>query len=403
MKFIQKISNYIAFKKNDKKVSLIQDHDITQEVLDMLVQDAQPTWWVVPNYIPQLEHIEDIWETIVWLRDATWKTLYHGNSKKIVSAQSTIKIILYAYALEKWTHRSKIAWSEAVWLPFNDDPITHGKTKTAAHPLNNAWWISSASEITDWDDFLWFVRDICANDTINILSDVYESEKLHRQNNLKLAASLAAAWRIAHDHIQNSLDYYTRASALWVHVDDMLNMWSILMLGWKDHAWNQVLQHNTVVRVINAMNSFWLYDATARMWLMHSGTRSLAAKSGVSWLVLFVNPYAGTYVTLGHHLDRQWNSAFGMQISAGLNELLSHGWAMRLDLEWREELMQYYEEDLIDYTQEEALRRLKNNTFCNDSFILSHMAIEEMKSVSEKEQQLISYWLQSCYMKDHAH
>lgn len=403
MKFLQKISTYIRFKKNETTKSLIQDHGINKEVLDMLVQDAQPTWWVLPNYIPQLEHVKNPWETIVWLRDATWTTLHHGNINKIVSAQSTMKIMLYAYALEKWIHRSKIAWSEAVWLPFNDDPITHGKSKTAAHPLNNAWGISSASEITDWDDFLWFIRNICKNDSIVILDDVYQSEKKHRQNNLKLAASLAAAWRIAHDHIENSLDYYTRASALWVSVQDILHIWSILMLGWKDHAWNQILQHNTVVRVINAMNSFWLYDATARMWLMHGGTRSLAAKSWVSWLVLFVNPYAGTYVTLWHHLDRQGNSAFGMQIAAWLNELLSHEWAMRLDIAWREELMEYYEQDLVDYTQEEALHRLKNNTFCNESFILSRMAIEEMKRVSEKEQQLISYWLQSCSIKDHSH
>jgi hypothetical protein len=51
--------------------------------------------------------------------------------------------------------------------------------------------------------------------------------------------------------------------------------------------------------------------------------------------------------------------------------------------------MAWYQNDLTLYTQHEAIHRLKKNTFCTHSFILSHEAIQGMIRESKKEEELI--------------
>ncbi len=71
MHSLKHLYDHIHLHHDAQKISLIQEHGITQQELDALVKDAQPDGGVLPNYIPQLEHIEHPAETIIIVRDST--------------------------------------------------------------------------------------------------------------------------------------------------------------------------------------------------------------------------------------------------------------------------------------------------------------------------------------------
>jgi glutaminase len=352
----------------------------------------------VPNYIPELEKMAWVDDSIVAISDIWWNTITIGNTKKVVSAQSLIKILLYAYALEQWIPWYVISNNEAVWLPFNQDPVVSGNKKTAWHPLNNAGGISSASHIKDRDEFVWFVRICTNNPDINILQDIYLSEKKHRENNLKLSASLASAWRYSAARIEEVLEYYTKSCSLGVTVDDVLHIWKILMSWWVDQTGNRILQHDTCVFVINAMNTFGLYDESNRINLMVAWTKTLAAKSSVSGLILWVNPYVSTYVTLGHHLDWVWNSVFWIQCAKELNVLLNPSNALRLDTETQHKLFEHYLSETELFTKHTVIHRIQERNYCKQSCLLSQEEIQELFNDIHTTQKDIEMYIESCFL-----
>ena len=376
---------------------ILEQKNITHLDLEKVVQSSKPDTGCIPNYIPELEHIINHDDLVLSVSDMAGNKIEIGDTKKMVSAQSLIKVLLYAYALEQWVHRYDISNNEAVWLPFNQDPIVTGSSQVAGHALNNAWWISSASYINQRDDFVKFVRTCCENQDINVLQDIYASEKSHRENNLKLSASLAAAGKYPADRIEEVLDYYTKASSLWITVNDALRIGILLMQGGKNDAWERKLQHDTCVYIINAMNSFGLYDESSRINLMVAGTRALAAKSGVSWLILRVNPYVSTYVTLGHHLDRTGNSVFGIQCALTLNILLSKKDALRLDPDTQKRMLEHYIQDTENFTKKEALKRIQKKVYCTHSCLLSHEDIQAMLDSLSTDHHNIKKYVHTCF------
>lgn len=387
--------------------------DMTHIDLWHIYDISTPPTGVIPNYIPELERsdIDPHARAIVLsiLNTHTYETSSHWAHDAIVSIQSVGKVLLYAYALEKGIDPEQIADTEAVWLPFNQDPVVSWSTPTAAHPLNNAWGISSASEVDDRDHFLEFVRRCCNNETIDVLDPIYQSEKSHRENNLKLSAALASVGRFDLWDIEKSLDIYTKTCSLWVSCDDLLYLWEILMTGGKDRHGTQHLSSNTVVRVLNAMSSFGLYDETGRMTLMITGTWALHAKSGVSGLVLTVIPGVCTYVTLWRHLDHGGNSVFGMLSGMHIYQhIYTHIYPnispdrtsphLRLDTAAQEALIRTYLDEARHYTKETVLTRLISHTYCLSSCILSPTDIQQMKDEATQEYTLLTEQITSCFL-----
>ena len=378
---------------------ILSMNNINQTDIEKVVALSAASTWVIPNYIPELEQIDNPMESALAVTDMSWTILQSWDTQKIISAQSVMKVLLYAYVLEKWIAWHEISMNEAVWMPFNQDPILTWTSKVAGHPLNNAWWIASAGFIDNRDDFLEFVRNCCNNSSINILHSVYESEKSHRENNLKISASLAASWRYPTNKIESALDIYTRASSLWVTVWDILMVGDFLMRWWVNSKGKRIVSYDTCVYVLNAMNTFWLYDESSRMNLMIAGTKALAAKSWVSGLVLWVNPLSNTYVTLWHHLDKVGNSVFWIQAAKTLNTLLNQKNAMRLSNDDQERFFTHYLEETIKYTKDTAIKRIHDKTFCRDSFVLSEKEVKEMIQEIEKEKNEIKDYIDTCFIK----
>ncbi len=53
-------------------------------------------------------------------------------------------------------------------------------------------------------------------------------------------------------------------------------------------------------------------------------------------------------------------------------------------------MMQHYIDDLTLFTQEQAMHRLRTDSFCRTSFVLSQASIDEMTTRLSEEQRLIA-------------
>jgi len=378
---------------------ILSMNNINQTDIEKIVALSAASTWVIPNYIPELEQIVNPNESVLAVTDMSWTVIQSWNAKKVVSGQSVMKVLLYAFSLEKWIAWHEISMNEAVGLPFNKDPILSWTSDVAGHPLNNAWWIASAWFIDERENFLEFARICCNNHAIDLLESVYTSEKNNRENNLKISASLAASWRYWTNKIESALDIYTRASSLWVTTLDILEIGNLLMRWWVNNEGKRIMSYDTTVYVLNAMNTFWLYDESSRINLMIAGTKALAAKSWVSGLILRVNPLSNAYVTLGHHLDKSWNSVFGIQAAQILNTLLNKKNVMRLSNNDQEKFYTHYINDTIQYTKDTAIERIYKKTFCRDSFVLSEAQVKQMIEEIENEKNEVKKYINTCFIK----
>lgn len=369
-------------EKEDPIPPTLDEMDLNKENLEAIQNRAKPKEWVIPNYIGALEDGVE-WEptdTAICVADI------HGNinvvweaKETIVSAQSTVKVFLYLYALSKWADSKDIALWEAVAKKFNEDPITtwnESSVNTAYHPLNNAWWISSAWEIDDWDDFMDFMKKLSWNKHLSVLENIYESEKESWESNLRISASLASKWRFPRDKMMPALDAYTKACSIWLTVKDLTNIWLVMAKWWIWHDGNRLFDQDIAVRAMNAMNSFGFYEATWRMTLLQSWSRPLTAKSWVWWLVIHVNPWIWAFATLWRYLDEAGNSVFGMKAAIQINDMLGTSWAMRLSWEQTWQMLWSYINDVQQYTVREASDRRMKNTFNKSSFLLDKSYIE---------------------------
>jgi len=364
--------------KNQPIPPTLDEMDISIENLESILSRAKPEEWVIANYIPALE--DDVeWnptDTAIGVADMHWNFRVIGKAQNtIVSAQSTVKVFLYLFALYKWADPKNIAFWEPVAKRFNQDPITGESSgiTTAYHPLNNAGWISSASEITNRKEFMDFMKTLTGNPNLSILQNVYESEKKNWESNLRIAAALATKGRFGIDKMIPALDNYTKACSIGLSVKDLTNMGLVLARWWMGHNGQRVFDQDCAVRAMNAMNWFWFYDLTGRTSLFVAWSRALTAKSWVWWLIFHVNPGIWSFVTLWRHLDESWNSVFGMKVAIPLNDMLWTSWAMRLSPEETSQMLGNYIRDVQEFTVHEAIVRKEKKHLNQDHFFLKNL------------------------------
>ena len=128
---------------------------------------------------------------------------------------------------------------------------------------------------------------------------------------------------------ESAHNYYTRACAIGGTPEDILQAALTLASGGVI-AGKQIIDPNHVVRAINVMNSYGLYENTGEISLMAAGARALSCKSGVSGLIINVDPGRGAFCTYSPLLDAAGNSLFGKYALIPLNNKLAAPAAMRL-------------------------------------------------------------------------
>ena len=312
----------------------LADMGITEDIVSQIYEWAKPysAEGELASYIPELARVNPDNSAIV-MGDLLGNQIAVGNGVDVkVSIQSVVKPFLYIYALEKDLAPSDISYIEPTAMHFNTDAVLQPESQKSrpGHPLNNAGAISSSGAIEHFDEFLSFMRSLTGNDQLSVLEDVYLSEMATNANNRAIAMRLVATGRF--ENIvegMRALDFYTRACAIGVTPAEITRACVVLARGGKING-EQVIRENNIVRAINAMNSYGLYERTGEISLLAAGVRALSCKSGVGGLIINIDPGRGAFTTYGPRLDAAGNSAFGKYALIPLNNLLAAPYAMRL-------------------------------------------------------------------------
>lgn len=287
------------------------------------------------SYIPELANVE-AGRTAISVGDLNGNIITTGNGCQVkVSIQSVVKPFLYIYALEQGVPAKSISSIEATAIPFNTDQILLPELhkKRPGHPLNNAGAISSAGSIADFNDFLTFMRLLTGNPGLEIIKSVYDSEMETNSNNRAITYRLVSSGRFSnYREAEDALDNYTKACSLGITTGETVNACLVLAAGGKKDE-KRIVKQDHVVRAINVMNSFGLYEHTGEISLLAAGTRALSCKSGVGGLIINIDPGRGAFCTYGPQLDKSGNSVFGKYALIPLNNIMSSPNLMRLSLE----------------------------------------------------------------------
>lgn len=298
------------------------------------------------DYIPELANVDPT-KTAIVVGDLHGNYVGVGNGLDVrVSIQSVVKPFLYIFALEQGAAPRDISYIEPTAMHFNTDAVLQPESqrRVPGHPLNNAGAISSAGAIRRWDDFLDFMRTLTGNSELDILEGVYKSEMATNANNRAIAMRLVATGRfktIADG--EASLDLYTRACSIGVTPHEITTACVALARGGIVNG-KRVVNENNVVRAVNAMNSFGLYEQTGEISLLAAGVRALSCKSGVGGLIINIDPGRGAFCTYGPKLDHAGNSVFGKYALIPLNNVLASPYAMKLTADEIIKSISHYEE-----------------------------------------------------------
>lgn len=317
--------------------STLMEMGVTEALLNDIYDwsNSMATYGEVASYIPELSKVAPD-KTAIVIGDLNGNILSAGNGLDVkVSIQSVIKPFLYIYALEKGVPANQISFIEATALKFNTDAVMQPdqRKNLPGHPLNNAGAISSAGSIAYFDDFLNFMRMLTNNNELNVMNSVFESEMRTNNNNRAIAYRLVETGQFSNQKLgEKALEFYTKACAIGVTVLDATNACLILANGGQKNGL-QIIKEDNVVRAINAMNSYGLYEHTGEISLLAAGTRALSCKSGVGGLIINVDPNRGAFCTYGPKLDSAGNSVFGKYALIPLNNLLAAPNGMRLSSE----------------------------------------------------------------------
>lgn len=321
----------------DTPIPTFQNMHIDESLIQSIYDWARGlvTYGTLASYIPELTKADPA-KNAISIGDLTGNIITVGDGFNVrPSIQSVIKPFLYIYALEQGVSADSISSIEATASAFNTDQVLQPESnkKRPRHPLNNAGAISSAGAIKDFQDFLDFMRMLTGNPNLSVLEDVFTSEMETNSNNRAIAYRLVATNRFSSQQAgEQALFNYTRACSIGVNTEEAVKACLILAGGGKkDHK--RIIKKDNIIRAINAMNSYGLYEHTGEISLLAAGVRALSCKSGVGGLIINIDPGRGTFCTYGPLLDSAGNSVFGKYALIPLNNILGAPNAMRLSTE----------------------------------------------------------------------
>lgn len=324
-------------RKQSISTPTLDEMGVNSEMLQKVYEwaNSMASYGELASYIPELTKV-DASKTAIVIGDLNQRIIAVGNGVDVkVSIQSVIKPFLYIYALEKGLSANQISYIEATALKFNTDAVMQPDQlkNLPGHPLNNAGAISSAGSIDCFDDFLGFMRLLTGNENLEVLLNIFESEMQTNGNNRAIAQRLYETGRFqSQQQSYIALKYYTKACAIGVTAYDITTACLVLANGGRMNG-RQVIKEDNIVRAINAMNTYGLYEHTGEISLLAAGARALSCKSGVGGLIINVDPGRGAFCTYGPKLDSAGNSVFGKYALIPLNNLLAAPNGMRLSSE----------------------------------------------------------------------
>ncbi len=328
------LKQILESQKRSVSAQTLTEMGITQELIEQIYEWANKmaTYGELASYIPELTKV-DPKKTAIAIEDLNGNILAVGNGLDVkVSVQSVIKPFLYIYALQQGLTAESISAIEATALHFNADQVLQPESHRTrpCHPLNNAGAISSAGSVGDFKDFLDFMRELTDNPKLDILEDVFRSEMENNSNNRAIAYRLVAVGRFKNQQEgEKALEHYTKACSIGVTAEEAARACVVLANSGKKSG-KQIFKEDHIVRAINAMNSYGLYEHTGEISLLAAGARALSCKSGVGGLIINIDPGRGAFCTYGPKLDSAGNSVFGKYALIPLNNILAAPNAMRL-------------------------------------------------------------------------
>ena len=380
----------IIRKGRDKKVDspTFKELEITEEkvyAIDSWARDL--VYGSKAAYIPELASEDiDIEKTGIAIADLGGNKIIVGNGKEVIgSIQSVIKPFLYLYALSKGVSPHEISGVEANALPFNADQILQPELRleTAQHPLNNAGAVSSAGVIGEsFSQFLDFMCKITRNPDLKVIDGVFNSEMATNSNNKAIAYRLVAAGRFKTQFsADKALENYTRACSIGVSVRDLLFASLVLASGGFDYEMSKrIVSEDACVRVMNAMNSFGMYEETGRVALLVAGARANTCKSGVGGFIININPDVGAFSTYNPLLNAAGNSVYGLNAMIPLNELSASPGKVRLSFDEIEATRKKFEENDLPKTYEEIMSLISNG-FPSSAYKAKPFMTEKIKDL----------------------
>jgi len=331
------LKNILKNQKRSVSTQTLDEMGITEELIKQIYKWANETatYGELASYIPELAKANPN-KTAIAIGDLSGNIIAVGNGRNVrPSIQSVIKPFLYIYALEQGLPAESISSVEATAVAFGTDKILQPELnkKRPGHPLNNAGGISSAGSIGDFADFLKFMKVLTDNPNLAVIEDVFTSEMKKNSNNRAIAYRLVAVGRFKNQKEgEKALENYTRACSIGVTAEEITRACLVLANGGKKNG-KSIIKQDYVVRTINAMNSYGLYEHTGEISLLAAGARALSCKSGVGGLIINIDPGRGAFCTYGPKLDSAGNSVFGRYALMLLNNILAAPNAMRLSAE----------------------------------------------------------------------
>ena len=259
-----------------------------------------------------------------------------------VSFQSTIKHLMYLYAIKRGEKPEEISGVAQTNRAFNNDRILDPETQVDRpdNAVNNAGAISSGRAIGDnFDGFLAFMRTLTGNPKLNFDPTIFQSEFDTGFNNMAITYRLAATGRLlSHKAVRQAYMNYIRACSIVATPLEMLKANLVLAAGGmdldrrlKDYKKGQrfydaaysLIPSDGVVRSENALNVAGLYLFQPIMNLLVSGARATTMKSGVSGVEVALQPGVGAAITYHVWLDSAGNSTYGNVAHILLNEVMA--------------------------------------------------------------------------------
>lgn len=283
----------------------------------------------VATYIPALANVDEnqLGVAVVDLRDGNYKEYFAGDYKNTFAIESTSKVITLIMAMldNSPEYVSSKVGSEPSGFAFNSILNMEINNKSVpSNPFINAGAIVTNSLVKGKNSdekiqrILEFTRKLANNPNIEVIEDIYLSEKRTGDINRSLAYHMKANNLIDGD-VDDVLDCYFRQCSMSVSALDLARIGSVLankgVCPWNNE---RLIPMDICTIVKSLMVTCGVYDESGR-FAVHIG---IPAKSGVGGGILASVPNKMGIGVFGPSLDSMGNSVAGVRILQQISKKL---------------------------------------------------------------------------------
>ena len=272
----------------------------------------------VANYIPELAKV-DVNKLGIYIisKDAAY---FSGDYETLFTMQSIVKPLILLLALkDSGVERVRsLVGVEATGKPFDTFNYTDLALRNEhINPMINAGAIALCTLIKG-DTFrdktnrlLDFARKLAKNDSIEIDTAVYLSEKATGNKNRALAYMLNA-YKMINENVEDLLDCYFNACSIKVSCKDLAN----IAFGLSHAAENEFISREEAQFVNAILSTSGMYDGSGEFAL----SVGVPAKSGVGGGIMAVVPSRMGIGVYSPSLDEKGNSVAGKKVLEMVSE-----------------------------------------------------------------------------------